>query len=155
MGEVHIPRGAAQNGTGIYTLAFTAYGTPQPAGSKRAFVKGNHARVVDDNPKGKPWKNAVGWEAVAAMAGRTMLDVPLTVAFRFYVARPKGHFGKRGLLPSAPAHPAVRPDVLKLARAVEDALTGIVWRDDAQIVRETLTKEYGEPERVEVEVVPA
>jgi Holliday junction resolvase RusA-like endonuclease len=45
-----------------------------------------------------------------------------------------------------------RPDVLKLARAAEDALTGIVWRDDSQIVHETLAKVYGEPERLEVAV---
>ena len=42
--------------------------------------------------------------------------------------------------------------MLKLARAVEDALTGIVWRDDAQIVDEQLSKVYGEPARVEVDV---
>ena len=35
------------------------------------------------------------------------------------------------------------PDVLKLARGVEDALTGIVWRDDAQIVNESLNKVVG------------
>jgi predicted short-subunit dehydrogenase-like oxidoreductase (DUF2520 family) len=42
--------------------------------------------------------------------------------------------------------------VLKLARGVEDALTGIVWRDDAQIVVEHLEKRYGSPARCEVRV---
>ena len=64
--------------------------------------------------------------------------------------RPKGHFGKRGLLPSAPIAPIVKPDLLKLARAVEDALSGLVYKDDAQIVREILDKHYGEPARVEI-----
>jgi Holliday junction resolvase RusA-like endonuclease len=31
-------------------------------------------------------------------------------------------------------------------------MTGIVYRDDAQIVRETLVKCYGEPVRVEITV---
>lgn len=39
------------------------------------------------------------------------------------------------------------PDVLKLARGVEDALTGIVWRDDAQIVNESLSKVVVAPPR--------
>jgi Holliday junction resolvase RusA-like endonuclease len=64
--------------------------------------------------------------------------------------RPRAHFGARGLRPAAPAWPTVRPDVLKLARAVEDALTGLVWRDDSQIVVELLTKQYGEQASCEV-----
>lgn len=51
--------------------------------------------------------------------------------------------------------PATRPDVLKLARCAEDSLTGIVWRDDAQIVEEHLFKYWGEPARVEIEIKPA
>jgi len=35
--------------------------------------------------------------------------------------------------------------VLKLARAVEDALTGVIWADDAQIVDEVIRKRYGRP----------
>lgn len=42
--------------------------------------------------------------------------------------------------------------MLKLARAAEDALTGILWRDDAQICDEVIRKRYGEPARVEIEV---
>ena len=38
----------------------------------------------------------------------------------------------------------------KLVRAVEDALTGLVWRDDAQVVVQTVRKRYGHPERAEV-----
>jgi Holliday junction resolvase RusA-like endonuclease len=53
---------------------------------------------------------------------------------------------------SAPRYPTGRPDVLKLARACEDALTGVIWRDDAQIVVERLYKDWGEPARVLVEI---
>jgi len=42
--------------------------------------------------------------------------------------------------------------VLKLARGVEDALSGILYMDDAQIVSERLTKLYGSPARVEITV---
>ena len=56
------------------------------------------------------------------------------------------------LRPAAPKHPTTRPDVLKLARAIEDSLTGVLWHDDSQIVSEHLRKHYGEPARVVVTV---
>jgi Holliday junction resolvase RusA-like endonuclease len=53
---------------------------------------------------------------------------------------------------SAPEWPVARPDALKLARAAEDALTGIVWADDAQIVVERLGKVFGPREGCRVRV---
>ncbi len=38
-----------------------------------------------------------------------------------------------------------RPDLDKLCRACLDSLTGIVWRDDAQVVRLEASKDYGAP----------
>ena len=137
-------------------IEFTVYGTPAPAGSKRAFaIKGRPGRfaVTDDSKRSRPWKTQVAQQAGEIMQGRQLLDGPLDLTLTFYVRRPKGHFGARGnVKPSAPVYPAVKPDVLKLARGVEDALSGVVYRDDAQIVTEILMKRYGEPERVEISV---
>lgn len=136
-------------------LVFTVYGKPQPAGSKRAFVitGTNRASVTDANPKSRDWKNAVASEAYKVHAG-DLLDGPLAVQFTFYFPRPKGHYrtGKNigQLKPSSPMFPATKPDALKLARGVEDALSGVVYRDDAQIVQEVLAKRFGEPARVEI-----
>jgi Holliday junction resolvase RusA-like endonuclease len=143
-------------------IAFTVYGVAKPGGSKSGFYNAKAKRVIiTDASKGaKPWKAEVSAAAQTAMLAQSvtsngvLVDGPLAVAFTFVVTRPRHHFGKSGILPSAPDLPVARPDVLKLARAVEDACTGIVWRDDAQIVRETLSKVYGEPARCEVEVTP-
>lgn len=134
------------------SLTFTVYGAAQPAGSKKAVPMGGRWGVIDDNKKGRPWKNQVAQQAGLAMAGRELFRGPISLTLTFHVRRPKGHFGKRGLLPSAPLFPTVKPDVLKLARAVEDALSGVVYNDDAQIVTEVLMKRYGEPEQVEIHV---
>jgi Holliday junction resolvase RusA-like endonuclease len=144
----------------VAALAFTVYGTPQPAGSKRGFARGSRVVIVDANAKSRPWKALVTDAAIEAMQTTDrqsrileqapLLDGPLRLELDFYVPRPKGHYGVKGVRPSAPDFPAVKPDVLKLARAVEDALSGIVYRDDAQIVTEWLSKRYGEPARVEV-----
>lgn len=136
-------------------IAFTVYGKPEPAGSKRGFHRGGRTMIVDANAKARPWKALVTDAAIGAMNEQVkLLAGPLLVTLRFYVQRPKGHYGARGLRPSAPSHPTVKPDVLKLARAVEDALTGIVYRDDSQIVCELLEKHYGDPARVEITIEP-
>lgn len=136
-------------------LEFTVYGQPATAGSKRGFHNKTTGRITitDDNPRSRPWKAQVTDAAAQAMNGTALYDEPLILGLEFYIPRPKGHYGKRGLRPSAPPSPAVKPDLLKLARAVEDALTGVVYRDDALIVREILDKFYGEPARVQIRVL--
>lgn len=131
------------------------YGTPEPAGSKRAFVVNGRARVSDANPRSRQWKERVAQAAGEQYDGE-LIDGPLAVELTFLQPRPKGHYGTGRnaeiVKPSAPEYPVTRPDALKLARAVEDALTGVVWRDDAQIVQEYLVKDYGEPARCEIAV---
>lgn len=149
-------------------IRFTVIGQPQTAGSKRAFVLKRRdgslvtrpggspvVNVTDDNAKGKDWKRSIAWAARQAFAGE-LLRGPLRVTFTFYRPRPKGHFRTNGELNKAGAaalFPTTKPDVLKLARAAEDALTGVIWHDDAQIVEETLLKRWGEPARLDVAIV--
>ena len=140
-------------------FAVTVFGKPQPAGSKRAFVnpRTKRAVVVDDAKGSRPWKQEVAGAALDACGGEpVLLDGALILTVRFHLTRPKGHYrtGRNVhlLRDSAPGYPAVKPDATKLLRAVEDALTGIVWRDDAQVVYQVASKHYGAPERCEIEV---
>ena len=133
-------------------LSFFVSGIPKTAGSKKAFRHRSTGKivVVDDCKAGKTWR------AVVALAGKEACPAPLMGALRltvlFYLARPKGHFGKKGLLSSAPAWPTTKPDATKLLRALEDALTGICWRDDAQIVRQLVMKDYSETPGAQVAI---
>ena len=137
----------------VSEVSFTVYGSAQPAGSKTVGRTGDGRTFVRDSAKrGQPWRRQVAQVAGEAMNGGGLLEGPLLLTVRFTVPRPKGHLGARGLRPSAPAYPAVRPDVTKLLRAVEDACTGIVWLDDAQVVEQHALKVYGEPARAEIEV---
>lgn len=126
-------------------LAFTVHGKPAPAGSKRAFKHRSTGRVmvVDASKESRPWKAQVADAAAQAMNGGELLRGPLTLELTFWLPRPKGHLSVKGTVkPSAPSAPAVKPDLLKLARGVEDALTGVCYFDDAQIVEERLGKGY-------------
>jgi Holliday junction resolvase RusA-like endonuclease len=146
-------------------LRFFVYGIPKPGGSKRAFAfmrkKGPKAgrlgvAVTDDAGEGnKNWRASIAHTAGPLVKEIFTGSISLTVVF--YMPRPKGHFGKRGLLASAPRRPAKKPDLLKLARCLEDALTGIAWKDDSQIVEEALNKIYadeGFPTGAEVWICP-
>lgn len=80
---------------------------------------------------------------------------PLALAVVFYRPRPQGHFGSGRnsgrLRDSEPGYPTTKPDTTKLLRGVEDALTGILWRDDSLVCVQQAEKRYGEPARIEVE----
>ncbi|HSS55517.1 MAG TPA: RusA family crossover junction endodeoxyribonuclease [Gaiellales bacterium] len=123
-------------------------GHPKPAGSKRVFMvakAGAAPRPVvtdDSGAKGRDWRASIQ-HAIAAVFQGPPLTGPLELSCYFTVARPRGHSGKRGLLPSAPSYPTTRPDITKLLRAVEDAATGLLWADDAQIVTQSAAKRYG------------
>lgn len=131
-------------------LSVSVHGVPQPGGSKVASRFGG---VRDANPRAKDWKLQVA--QVAGEAWRQPLaDYPVALVLEFTLVRPKSHRAKSGMLRSgAPRLPMGRPDALKLARTVEDALTGVVWRDDAQVVWETIVKRYGEPAGVSIKVL--
>lgn len=141
-------------------LAFVVLGRPQPAGSKRAFQH-PHTRqiVVTDDAKGsRSWKQEVSSAAMSTTPRVGVFTGPVEVELRFVMARPRSHMGTgrnaEQVKASAPAFPIVRPDVDKLSRAVLDALTGVVWNDDAQVVDKWVRKVYGFPERCEVRVRP-
>jgi Holliday junction resolvase RusA-like endonuclease len=128
----------------VGVITFFVPGLPQPGGSKRAFINPKTGRpiITEDNPKSKDWRASVAQAAAAAI--KAPLSGPLEVIFEFYLPRPANHTGKKGLRKTAPMYPVTRPDVLKLSRSTEDALKGIAFVDDSQIVMETLTKQYGQ-----------
>ena len=132
------------------TLTLAIPGTPVAQGSKRHVGGG---RMIEMNKDLHPWRRDIAMTAVEQNA--EIRDGAISVTLDFYFTRPRGHFGKRGLRPSAPARPSVRPDIDKLARAVLDALTGIAFRDDGQVAELVCRKHYaaeGKPPGVTVEI---
>jgi crossover junction endodeoxyribonuclease RusA len=134
-------------------VRFEAHGDPVGQGSLRAFVANGRAHVTY-GPRATAlgtWRGVVGAAAIDAMADREPVAGSVVVEARFTFARPVSHQGARGVLPRfAAAVPG--PDIDKLARAVLDALTGIVYRDDRQVRDLLATKAYGEVPGVVVAV---
>ena len=67
-------------------------------------------------------------------------DVPLDVSIHFRMRPPERRIRE---------HPTTKPDLDNLAKTVLDACNGILWADDAQIVRLTLTKVYADVQGTE------
>ena len=132
-------------------ISFTVAGVPAPQGSKTRTRWG----MREDNPNTKPWRGAVASDATDAMAGQPPLTGPLVLTAVFYFPRPKSHYrtGKHAgqLRSDAPSWHSIKPDGDKLVRAIGDALTGIVARDDSQFAIGRWQKLYGSP-RAEVTI---
>lgn len=125
-------------------IRFTVPGKPIPQGSKRGFVAGSRAVVVDVNPQSLgAWRSAVAVAAAEAAAGSQVEGaVEVDVVFRFTPP-----------LSVRRAYPSVRPDLDKLVRALLDALTASgVIRDDGQVVDLIARERYGDAPGCDVSV---
>jgi len=128
------------------TIRFFVPGIPRPGGSKRGIpIKGGRVNIVDASKYVGDWKAAVSYFAHQAMhlEGVPMFTGPVAVDLSFRMPRPKHHYRPSGeLRGKAPRYHSHQPDWLKLSRSTEDAMTGIVWRDDGQGVQATVEKLY-------------
>lgn len=121
------------------TALFVA-GQPVPQGSKR-LVNG---RMIEMGKGLGEWRRLVALLCQEQQMTR-IDDGPVQVRLDFYFLRPKAHFRANGQVKdSAPRFPATRPDIDKLARAVLDPLTGVAFRDDAQVSSLTVRKYWCE-----------
>ncbi len=89
--------------------------------------------------------------AAAAMRGAPPFAGPVTMRLIAYYPIPPSWPQKRQLQALAgDVRPTVKPDLGNVVKSVEDALNQIVYRDDAQIVEQSLAKVYGRNPRVVV-----
>jgi Holliday junction resolvase RusA-like endonuclease len=108
-------------------MRFEVKGIPVPQGSMKAFVPGGRAVVT--HVKAGPlsvWRAQVS--LAAKEAGVTIANGAVYLDVDFFVVKPKSvSLAKR-------PQPCVKPDLDKLLRSVCDALAGIAWNNDSQVV---------------------
>lgn len=121
-------------------ITFDVPGKPVPQGSKRHVGRG----ILVEQTNVLPWRAAI---AACAPRPAQLIEGPVRATLVFTFERPKKHYrtGRHALVlrEDAPAHYSRTPDADKLARAVLDALTGVVWRDDGQVSHLVVVKQYG------------
>jgi Holliday junction resolvase RusA-like endonuclease len=135
-------------------IVFTVVGNAEPQGSTKAFMRKSmkFPVVVSDNPNLKGWRAQVAYAAGRQARVHGLIEsAPVRVLASFYLARPKSLRKK-----STPPH-LTKPDLDKLMRAIGDAMTGVLYRDDSQVTGLQVTKAYaavGEAPRVVIVVEP-
>lgn len=116
-------------------------GEPIPQPRVRVSTRGGFARAY------VPSKHPVHAfrQQIAMMCGGCWkTENPVSVTITAVFKRPKSHYTKSGVKPSAPLLP--RADVDNVAKAVLDAITdsGAIWHDDKQVAKLTVDKRYGD-----------
>lgn len=115
-------------------------------------------QVVPASKGMKAYEKAVNTKAQAAMiAEQGPMDSPVVVKMQFFLKRPQAHTGtgkNAGILKEWAERllPTKTPDLDKLIRSTNDAMTGVVYKDDCQIIAILPTKRYGKTPGVKVEV---
>jgi crossover junction endodeoxyribonuclease RusA len=115
---------------------------PMPQGSKKYVGKGHDGRAVliETCKQLKEWRDLVA--SVAIDLDAQMIEGAVSMSVVFMFQRPKSHFNKKGLRSNAPKYMTTRPDRDKLLRAIGDALTGVLYKDDSYIVDGNTSKRY-------------
>jgi len=126
-------------------IVFTAIGKPQSQGSKNAFRLANGRTVLVEASKGlKPWRETVALACKQAMMEQQdmrQVEGAVRLDCTFYFVKPKSVTRER---------PSVKPDLDKVCRGIGDALTGVAWKDDSQVVELNARKVYGLVEMAEI-----
>lgn len=134
---------------------FTVLGKPFPQPRPRAASRGGLTQIYTPDPQGQlsAWKRAVAYQVKAERPEKFPKGTALAIFIKFFLPRPKTHFregmnaGK--LRAGAPPFPVAmsRDDWDNLAKSTTDAMTGICWEDDSQIVDARILKVYSDTPR--------
>lgn len=114
------------------------FGLPVAQGRPRARHfqdRGGQTRVsVYDPATSRDWKRTVLAQCLDAKPIAPVTG-PLAMRLEFYLPRGVS-------LPKKIVHHVTKPDVSNLVKAVEDALAGVIYADDKQIVSLCVEKRY-------------
>lgn len=124
-------------------IAFTVPAIPvaQPRQRHRVIGKEGKSFVHNYTPTKAPvnaYKAAVQMAWRAASGGGAPLSGPLEIVATFVLPRPKSKVWKRRPMPRY-QHTG-KPDIDNLLKSTKDALSGLAWRDDAQVCRVSAEK---------------
>lgn len=134
-------------------IEFTVPGQPVPKGRPKFARRGSFVQAYTPE-KTASYENLVKVHAAQAMQGTAPMSGPLALMLTLFVQIPKSTTKRdRARISAGTFHPTKKPDLDNVLKAVTDAMNGIVYEDDAQIVRITTMKRYGDTPRAIVHVL--
>lgn len=129
---------------------FTVEGAPVPKARARVAYKGGV--TVSYTPEAtRAAQDAISWQAKAAWGQREPLQGPVQLVVVCYLSIPPSWSAERiRQAEQGEILPIRRPDWDNLGKLVSDALNGIAWKDDSQVVQATVGKWYSSRPRTVV-----
>ena len=122
-------------------LQFKVPGDPVGKGRPR-FVRATGRTYTPE--KTERYENLVKLAFIKEYPDVTPIDGPISVEMVANFSVPKSWSKKKHALAIAGVlRPTKKPDTDNIAK-IKDALNGIAWRDDAQVVEELISKYYAE-----------
>ncbi|MCP1758022.1 RusA family crossover junction endodeoxyribonuclease [Bradyrhizobium elkanii] len=124
-------------------ITISLLGAPQGKGRARAFVRGGHVGHYTPE-KTRSYEGMIRTAAMQELGTRPAFDEPLEFVLRAVFPVPASWSErKRQQAITGDIKPGKKPDLDNIAKAWNDALNGVVYRDDSLICRMTLDKRYG------------
>lgn len=137
-------------------VKFRALLVPTPKARARVTtrrVKGKVVAHAYTPKKTMDYELLVRTAALRAMLGRPVLTGPVFARINCVMPIPASWpKAKRQRALSGQLWPTSKPDLDNLKKAVFDAMNGVVYVDDSQVVGDAGWKRYGEQPRVEVTI---
>ena len=126
----------------IWPLVIELAGAPRGKGAARAAAVGGRVHAYTD-ARTRGYEAQLRYAAQQAMAGEPptaeAVEVEITAALAIPASWSKR---KTAAALAGEIRPTVKPDWDNFAKALGDALNGVVWVDDKQIVRGIVAKVY-------------
>jgi Holliday junction resolvase RusA-like endonuclease len=139
-----------------WPIVIRVAGEPQGKGRARPFVNKYTKKMVFHRPdKTKNYETTLSLAAQDVMGERPPLEGPLEVELvAIFSIAPSWSKAKQRAAHAGTERPCRTPDADNILK-VCDALNGIVWGDDRQIVDARVVKRYGTTPGITVRVRPA
>ena len=133
-------------------LSFEIPGQPIGQGRPKFSTINGHARAYDPE-KSRNYKAYIRMLATQAMkdSGFTMIEGACSIEIFAFFEVPKSKSKKfREAALNGLERPTKKPDLSNIIKGIEDALNGLVYKDDSSIVYLSIAKVYSDIPRVEV-----
>ena len=125
-------------------ICFTVYGNPIPKARARTVRLKNGFTTTYTPQKTENWENMIRLQILEHKPDK-LIDQAISLKAVFVLQRPKS-------IPKKRKYPETKPDLDNLLKSLTDAMEGIIYTNDSRIVKKEVSKVYGDPPRVEVEL---
>ena len=123
-------------------IEFTVPGEPKGKGRPRFSRVGKFTKTYTD-AKTKMYEEKIASAARLHIYPNEPLETPLSITLILHVGVPKSYSKKRTTdCLTGKEWPTKKPDLDNVAKAFLDAMNGIVYKDDVQVIRLYVSKTY-------------